>query len=95
MLAYDLARRRAEVGQQLAQHAPRAVVVHGDTGDRSTLSTLVLAQLLPGLASTGARPPGTFLRDGSSAPSDDADGDDGGLLDPDVLLRDPRPPRQA
>lgn len=81
VLAYDLARRRAEVGQELAQQAPRALVVHGDTGDRSSLSTLLLAQLLPGLSTTGDSGTGPRSRVGSSATSDGADTDDGSLLE--------------
>ncbi len=82
VLAYDLARRRAEVGQDLAQHAPRALVVHGDTGDRSSLSTLLLAQLLPGLSMSATS--GIGDHDGSSVAREDAAGTgrrDGNVLD--------------
>ncbi|MCE0487441.1 SPFH domain-containing protein [Ornithinimicrobium sediminis] len=51
VLGYELARRRLDVGAQLAKEAPRAVVVHTDpgSGDTSALSTLLMAQLLPRL----------------------------------------------
>jgi regulator of protease activity HflC (stomatin/prohibitin superfamily) len=58
VLQYELARRRLLVGEQLAEGAPRPVVVHGDMEGNSALSTLLLAQLLPGLAAgdtAGAR----------------------------------------
>lgn len=50
MLGYELARRRLDVGAQLASVAPRAVIVRTDSAggtDTSALSTLLLAQLLP------------------------------------------------
>lgn len=48
VLQYELALRRLEVAEQLVQHAPRPVLVNSDGGDQSALSTLLLAQLLPG-----------------------------------------------
>lgn len=51
VLQYELARRRLEVGEKLAENAPRPVVVHTGGGDTSALSTLLLAQLLPRLGS--------------------------------------------
>src|SRR5699024_7349482 len=50
VLGYELARRRLEVGAGLTAQAPRPVIVHSDgTGaDTSALSTLLLAQLMPG-----------------------------------------------
>jgi regulator of protease activity HflC (stomatin/prohibitin superfamily) len=54
VLQYELARRRVEVGEQLLRHAPRPVLVQGDDGEPSALSTLVLAQLLPQLAADGS-----------------------------------------
>ncbi len=51
MLRYELARRRLEVGAKLAEQAPTPVVVRtgSGAGDTSALSTLLLAQLLPGI----------------------------------------------
>ena len=54
VVRYELARRRIEVGEQLARGAPRPVLVGGEGGDSSALSTLVLAQLLPQLAGNGS-----------------------------------------
>lgn len=54
VLGYELARRRLDVGAVLAEAAPRPVIVRTDVGggtDTSALSTLLLAQLLPGLSS--------------------------------------------
>ena len=56
VLQYELARRRLEVGEQLLRHAPRPVLVQGDEGETSALSTLILAQLLPRLATDGPAP---------------------------------------
>lgn len=54
VVRYELARRRIEVGERLMQHAPRPVLVRGQGGEQSALSTLVLAQMLPQLtAGTG------------------------------------------
>jgi regulator of protease activity HflC (stomatin/prohibitin superfamily) len=50
MVQYELARRRVEVGERLAQHAPRPLLVRGDGGESSPLSTLLLARMLPQLA---------------------------------------------
>ncbi|MFI6942110.1 SPFH domain-containing protein [Streptomyces sp. NPDC050418] len=50
ILQYELARRRLEVGAELATKAPQPVVVRTDGGggtDTSALSTLLAAQLLP------------------------------------------------
>ena len=53
VLGYELARRRLDVGAQLAEAAPRPVIVKTDASgggaDSSALSTLLLAQLLPTL----------------------------------------------
>lgn len=62
VLQYELARRRLEVGAELAGKAPRPVVVRTDAGaggDSSALATLLTAQLLPGLG--GPRPDGPQL----------------------------------
>jgi regulator of protease activity HflC (stomatin/prohibitin superfamily) len=56
VLQYELARRRLEVGEQLLRHAPRPFLVQGDEGEPSALSTLVLAQLLPRLATDDPAP---------------------------------------
>ncbi|MER7131953.1 SPFH domain-containing protein [Streptosporangium saharense] len=52
VLQYELARRRLDVGARLAENAPRPVVVRtgGASGETSPLATLLLAQLLPQLA---------------------------------------------
>lgn len=49
VLGYELARRRLDVGAQLAESAPRPIIVHTDatSGDTSALSTLLMAQLIP------------------------------------------------
>jgi hypothetical protein len=52
VLQYELARRRLAVAETLMRHAPRPVLVQGG-GEQSALSTLVLAQLLPGLLQPG------------------------------------------
>jgi hypothetical protein len=54
VLQYELARRRVEVGEQLLRRAPRPVMVQGENGESSALSTLILAQLLPRLAAEGS-----------------------------------------
>src|SRR5918997_1763758 len=53
VVRYELARRRIEVGERLVQHAPRPVLVRGEGGEQSALSTLILAQLLPKLTPNG------------------------------------------
>ena len=52
VLQYELAVRRLQVAEKLARSAPRPVVVKTDGQEHSALSTLVLAQLLPGLLGT-------------------------------------------
>lgn len=58
VLGYELARRRLDVGASLADHAPRPVIVHTDSGagDNSALSTLLMAQLLPQIQSGDSAP---------------------------------------
>jgi regulator of protease activity HflC (stomatin/prohibitin superfamily) len=56
MVQYELARRRIEVGERLMRHAPRPLLVSGDGGETSALSTLLLAQLLPHLTDNGPPP---------------------------------------
>jgi len=53
VVQYELARRRIEVGERLMQRAPRPVLVRGEGGEQSALSTLILAQLLPQLTANG------------------------------------------
>jgi hypothetical protein len=53
MVQYELARRRIEVGERLLRHAPRPLLVQGEGGESSGLSTLLLARMLPGLAQNG------------------------------------------
>ena len=57
VLEYELARRRLDVGANLAENAPRPVIVHTDagSGETSALSTLLMAQLLPQLGTSGAK----------------------------------------
>lgn len=56
VLEYELAKRRLDVGAELAESAPRPVIVQAETGtaDTSALSTLMLAQLVPGLSERGS-----------------------------------------
>lgn len=49
VLQYELARRKLQVAEKLMRHAPRPVVVRGEQGEQSALSTLMLAQMLPQL----------------------------------------------
>jgi regulator of protease activity HflC (stomatin/prohibitin superfamily) len=56
VVQYELARRRIEVGERLMRHAPRPVLVSGDEGESSALSTLLLARLLPQLVENEPRP---------------------------------------
>jgi len=53
VVQYELARRRVEVGERLMRHAPRPLLVQGDGGESSALSTLILARMLPGLTPNG------------------------------------------
>ena len=53
---YELARRRIEVGELLVRHAPRPILVSGEGGESSALSTLLLARLLPQLVENEPRP---------------------------------------
>ena len=80
VLGYELARRRLDVGAQLAESAPRPVIVHTDGqggGESSALSTLLLAQLLPQIqAEANARTPRRVTQ--GSGSGSDADGGQGG-----------------
>ena len=73
VLGYELARRRLDVGASLADHAPRPVIVHTDSGggDSSALSTLLMAQLLPQLQSGGSGPSRAARQVTSSVSADD------------------------
>ena len=55
VVQYELARRRIEVGEHLARQAPRPVLVGGEGGESSALSTLLLARLLPQLVENDPR----------------------------------------
>ena len=58
MVQYELALRRVEVGERLVQHAPRPLLVRGDGGESSPLSTLLLARMLPQLVDNDGAPLG-------------------------------------
>ena len=49
VVQHELARRRIEVGERLIRYAPRPVLVSGEEGESSALSTLLLARILPQL----------------------------------------------
>lgn len=73
VLQYELARRRLEVGAELASKAPQPVVVRtdGGSGDTSALSTLLAAQLLPRMTALPAAPT-RYFEDGQREGDDDA-----------------------
>jgi regulator of protease activity HflC (stomatin/prohibitin superfamily) len=79
MVQYELALRRVEVGEKLLQQAPRPLLVRGGGGESSTLSTLLLARMLPQLATDGPSdsPSNTIsptkVRDALNFPSDNED----------------------
>lgn len=52
---YQLARRRLQVAQKLAMHAPRPLIVSSQGQDSSALSTLMVARLLPTLLDTDGK----------------------------------------
>jgi regulator of protease activity HflC (stomatin/prohibitin superfamily) len=54
VLQYELAQRRLHVAETLMRHAPRPVVLRGEGGEQSALSTLILAQLLPQMLAPAA-----------------------------------------
>lgn len=64
---YQLARRRLEVAEKLARHAPRPLLVNNTGEDSSALSTLVLARLLPNLAAA-EETSDTSVRNGGNRP---------------------------
>jgi regulator of protease activity HflC (stomatin/prohibitin superfamily) len=49
VLQYELARRKLQVAEKLMRHAPRPLLMRGEGGEQSALSTLMLAQMLPQL----------------------------------------------
>ncbi|MBA2344308.1 MAG: SPFH domain-containing protein [Rubrobacter sp.] len=57
VVQYELARRRVEVGARLMRHAPRPLLVQGEGGESSGLSTLLLARMLPTLTQNGPANP--------------------------------------
>ncbi|MCK0110711.1 SPFH domain-containing protein [Ornithinimicrobium sp. F0845] len=73
VLGYELARRRLDVGANLAENAPRPVIVHTDagTGDNSALSTLLMAQLLPQIQAGAASRPRQAVRQAAQQSSDE------------------------
>lgn len=76
VLQYELARRKLEVAGHLVNHAPRPVLVKSEGGgEQSALSTLILAQVLPGLMRDEGRPPLVLAdsteENGRSAADDD------------------------
>jgi uncharacterized membrane protein YqiK len=54
VVRYELAHRRVEVGEKLMQRAPRPILIRGEGGEQSALSTLILARLLPQLTADGS-----------------------------------------
>lgn len=62
---YQLARRRLEVAEKLAMHAPRPLLVSNTGEESSALSTLVLARLLPTLTDADEKPGNGRSGDGS------------------------------
>ena len=79
MVQYELARRRVEVGEKLLQQAPRPLLVRGEGGESSTLSTLLLARMLPQLTTADGPADGgpstAKIREALNRRSDD--GEDG------------------
>lgn len=49
VLKYELERRKLQVAERLMRHAPRPLLMRGESGEQSALSTLMLAQMLPQL----------------------------------------------
>ncbi|MGC5614831.1 SPFH domain-containing protein [Georgenia sp. Z1491] len=96
VLGYELARRRLEVGSELTSHAPRPVIVRTDgaSTDTSALSTLLLAQILPGMDDGGRRAARTDRATGRTAP-DRGDLDDMAAVAQSVLSGRSGDERQA
>jgi regulator of protease activity HflC (stomatin/prohibitin superfamily) len=87
VLQYELARQRLQVAESLVQQAPRPVLVRSEGGDSSALSTLLMAQLLPGMMRTNGGSMGAPRRrsggSGAQRPHDNG----GELPDLDQMLR--------
>src|SRR5699024_6448840 len=68
--------RTLDCGENLAENAPRPVVVRGDGGDSSALSTLLMSQLLPKMNNVAWRGDGVgkglASSNGSGATTDSA-----------------------
>lgn len=74
VLQYELAQRQLEVGAELAENAPRPVVVRTRQGsDTSALSTLLLAQLLPNIGSASQDRSSGSAPNGRGGPDSQAD----------------------
>ena len=77
MVQYELALRRVEVGEKLLQQAPRPLLVRGEGGESSALSTLLLARMLPQLATADGPsdrgPTAAKVREALNFRSDDED----------------------
>ena len=80
MVQYELALRRVEVGEKLLQQAPRPLLVRGEGGESSTLSTLMLARMLPQLATadgpSDGGPSAAKVREALNFRSDSGEDDD-------------------
>jgi regulator of protease activity HflC (stomatin/prohibitin superfamily) len=76
VVQYELAKQRLNVAEHVVSHAPRPILVQSDGGDQSALSTLLLAQVLPGMLNTSA---GTSKSPGTSSSSN------GGDLEPPLM----------
>ncbi|NJP04403.1 MAG: SPFH domain-containing protein, partial [Chloroflexaceae bacterium] len=71
ILQYELATRRVQVAESLVRQAPRPVIIKTDGSDASTLSTLVMAQLLPQLTAQSNPPrPAVNTQSGPGRSSD-------------------------
>jgi regulator of protease activity HflC (stomatin/prohibitin superfamily) len=79
VLRYELELRRLAVAEKLVRHAPRPLLVNTQANDTSALSTLLMAQILPGLMQDGGR-------NDAAAPADQP----AALLTPDVEIHRPR-----
>lgn len=55
VLQYELAERRLAVAEKLVSAAPRPVLVNADGEERSALSTLLLARMLPAMAEEASK----------------------------------------
>ncbi len=55
VLQYELALRKLKVAEKLVKHAPRPILISGESGENSALSTLLLAHFLPELTDEAER----------------------------------------